>query len=94
MVWKIVKPWLAPRVMSKIEILGEVKEGSPALLALIDADQLPTYLGGSCECKMSKDCPHAPGQLMRDFLRVTEIGRAAFDKEQTRPARKLGFGNV
>lgn len=94
MVWKIVKPWLAPRVIAKIEIIGKVGEGSQELLGLIDASQLPVYLGGTCACEMCKDCPHGPGELMRDFLRLTQIGRGQFDKEFQRPTKRLGFGNV
>jgi len=87
-----VKPWLAPRVIAKIEIVGKVGEGSQELLSLIDASQLPTYLGGTCACEMCVDCPNAPGALVRDFLRLTEIGREQFDKENPRPTKKIGFG--
>lgn len=48
-IWKIVKPWLKPATLDKITILGHnFKE---RLLEDFDADQLPVFLGGTCECE-------------------------------------------
>lgn len=45
MLWKVVKPWLAPRTVSKIHFIdGDVKH---KLRALFDADQIPAALGGT-----------------------------------------------
>ncbi|KAJ2882427.1 hypothetical protein FB639_002393 [Coemansia asiatica] len=51
--WKYIKGWLDPRVISKIHILG--KEFSNELLEQIPAENLPSFLGGSCRCS------HMPG---------------------------------
>jgi len=49
MIWKIVKPWLNDQTLSKIKILGSnYKE---VLLNAIDAENLPKFLGGKCECE-------------------------------------------
>eukprot|EP00743_Colponemidia_sp_Colp-15_P001514 GILK01001654.1.p1 GENE.GILK01001654.1~~GILK01001654.1.p1 ORF type:complete len:442 (+),score=79.64 GILK01001654.1:100-1326(+) len=47
-VWNVVKPWLNPVTKSKIDIIGG--SGRDKLLAFIDADQLPDFLGGACKC--------------------------------------------
>lgn len=46
--WRVVRPMLTERTTSKIDIVSG--SGTNELLSLIDADQLPTELGGSCEC--------------------------------------------
>ncbi|PVV02164.1 hypothetical protein BB560_003393 [Smittium megazygosporum] len=51
--WNIVRPWLDPRVVSKIVICG--KNFQKILLQEIDAENLPSFLGGTCSC------PHMPG---------------------------------
>ncbi|PVU95597.1 hypothetical protein BB559_002680 [Furculomyces boomerangus] len=51
--WNIIKNWLDPRVLSKIEVCG--KRFTPILLEHIDADNLPSFLGGNCCCE------HIPG---------------------------------
>lgn len=52
-VWKIVKAWLDPGTIDKIQILG--KDYQTELLTHIDADNLPSFLGGECTCD------HLPG---------------------------------
>ena len=47
-VWKMIKGFLDERTASKVEILGSNYE--KRLLEAIDAENLPTYLGGTCEC--------------------------------------------
>ena len=43
-VWTVVKPWLDPVVLSKIEILGT--NYLPSLLNMIDIEEIPVELGG------------------------------------------------
>ena len=45
--FEIVKPWLDPISLEKIEILGE--NFKDVLLQEIDAGQLPKHLGGTCQ---------------------------------------------
>jgi hypothetical protein len=47
-IWSAIKPWLAKETLAKVEILGS--EYREALLELVDADSLPTILGGNCTC--------------------------------------------
>ncbi|KAI7875482.1 CRAL/TRIO domain-containing protein [Lichtheimia hyalospora FSU 10163] len=53
MVWKVVKAWLDPGTIEKIQILG--KDFKDVLLQQIPAENLPTFLGGDCTCS------HMPG---------------------------------
>lgn len=46
-VWSIIKPWLDPVTISKIDIL---KDGRKELLMQIPAQNLPSDLGGTCSC--------------------------------------------
>ncbi|KAF5369447.1 hypothetical protein D9758_002675 [Tetrapyrgos nigripes] len=53
-IWAAVKPWLAKETAEKIDILGsDYKE---RLLELIDADSLPSILGGNCTCEEFGGC--------------------------------------
>ncbi|ORZ25586.1 CRAL-TRIO domain-containing protein [Absidia repens] len=52
-VWKIVKGWLDPGTIDKIQILGSDYQSQ--LLEYISAENLPSFLGGSCTCD------HLPG---------------------------------
>jgi len=47
-VWSLVKGWLDPVTVAKISILGS--NYKPALLAQIDAENLPKEFGGTCSC--------------------------------------------
>jgi len=48
-VWNIIKGWLDPVTQAKIKILGSSYQKE--LLESIDADSLPSDLGGTCRCK-------------------------------------------
>jgi len=48
MLWAVIKPWLHPLTAARINILGD--DYMPTLLEFIDADQLPRYFGGNCQC--------------------------------------------
>ncbi len=47
-VWAIIKPWLDPVTVSKIDIVGSGYKDK--LLAQIPAENLPKEFGGTCEC--------------------------------------------
>jgi len=48
-VWNIIKGWLDPVTQAKIKILGSSYQKD--LLENIDADALPSDLGGTCKCE-------------------------------------------
>ena len=48
--FNIVKGWIDPRVHEKITFLPP-NETTETLLKVIDAERLPSFLGGSCECE-------------------------------------------
>ncbi|KAI0078264.1 CRAL/TRIO domain-containing protein [Panus rudis PR-1116 ss-1] len=53
-IWSFMKPWLAKETQQKIDILGpDYKE---VLLKWIDAENLPTSLGGTCTCEGLGGC--------------------------------------
>ncbi|KAG6845859.1 hypothetical protein H0H87_002550 [Tephrocybe sp. NHM501043] len=47
-VWSAVKPWLDPVTVAKINILGTSYQGE--LFKQIPPENLPTQLGGTCQC--------------------------------------------
>jgi len=48
-IWSMIRPWLAKETAEKVDILGhDYKE---KLLDMIEADNLPSTLGGNCECE-------------------------------------------
>ncbi|XP_051113178.1 phosphatidylinositol/phosphatidylcholine transfer protein SFH9 isoform X2 [Andrographis paniculata] len=52
--WNSAKGFLDPRTTSKIHVLGTKFQNK--LLEIIDASQLPDFLGGSCFCKNQGGC--------------------------------------
>lgn len=53
-VWNIVKGWLSKETAEKIDILGSDYKG--VLLDLVDAENLPISLGGTCTCSEAGGC--------------------------------------
>jgi hypothetical protein len=53
-IWSMIKPWLAPRTLDKISILGACQSDQHAtLLDLVSPENLPVALGGTCTCSCS-----------------------------------------
>lgn len=48
-IWTIVKPWLSPRTLEKISVLG-TDQHHTVLKDLISPENLPEALGGTCTC--------------------------------------------
>ena len=48
-IWTIVKPWLSPRTLEKISVLG-TDQHQTILQDLISPENLPVALGGTCTC--------------------------------------------
>jgi hypothetical protein len=52
-VWAFIAPLLDPRTRGKMRMLGGAKEFVPVLRSVVDAECLPTFLGGTdttCDC--------------------------------------------
>jgi hypothetical protein len=49
-VWNVVKGWLDPRVRTKVKFL-KPHHTAEGLLEVIDAENLPAFLGGNCQCE-------------------------------------------
>ncbi|XP_010234176.1 phosphatidylinositol/phosphatidylcholine transfer protein SFH8 isoform X1 [Brachypodium distachyon] len=54
MLWSTVKSFLDPKTTSKIQVLGAKYQNK--LLEIIDANELPEFLGGSCTCSELGGC--------------------------------------
>jgi hypothetical protein len=52
-IWSIIKPWLSKETAAKVDILGS--DYRDVLLDLVDAENLPRMLGGSCTCGEDED---------------------------------------
>ncbi|EFP89026.2 uncharacterized protein PGTG_14867, partial [Puccinia graminis f. sp. tritici CRL 75-36-700-3] len=53
-IFKAVTPWLSKETISKINILGE--DYKSTLLEHIDDENLPSFLGGKCQCDNQFSC--------------------------------------
>lgn len=54
MLWNTVKSFLDPRTTAKIQVLGNKYQSK--LLEVIDASELPEFLGGTCTCADKGGC--------------------------------------
>ncbi|WJX89901.1 Phosphatidylinositol/phosphatidylcholine transfer protein sfh12 [Trifolium repens] len=54
MLWNTVKSFLDPKTTSKIHVLGNKYQSK--LLEIIDASELPEFLGGTCTCADQGGC--------------------------------------
>ncbi|KAI8888679.1 CRAL/TRIO domain-containing protein [Backusella circina FSU 941] len=69
-VWKIVKSWLDPTILAKVQILGSNYQ--EALQKQIAPENLPNFLGGKCTCShMDGGC--VPSQASDENERVTSV---------------------
>ncbi|XP_010531443.1 PREDICTED: phosphatidylinositol/phosphatidylcholine transfer protein SFH3-like [Tarenaya hassleriana] len=54
LLWSTVKSFLDPKTTAKIHVLGNKYQSK--LLEIIDANELPEFLGGSCTCEDKGGC--------------------------------------
>uniref|UniRef100_A0A5B6YHS3 Putative Sec14p-like phosphatidylinositol transfer family protein isoform 1 n=1 Tax=Davidia involucrata TaxID=16924 RepID=A0A5B6YHS3_DAVIN len=54
LLWNTIKTFLDPRTTSKIHVLGNKYQNK--LLEIIDASELPDFMGGSCTCADQGGC--------------------------------------
>ncbi|KAL0069761.1 hypothetical protein AAF712_003030 [Marasmius tenuissimus] len=57
MIWSVIKPWLAKETADKTDVLG--KDYKERLLEVVDADSLPSILGGNCRCEEAGGCQYS-----------------------------------
>ncbi|KAF9463030.1 CRAL-TRIO domain-containing protein [Collybia nuda] len=53
-IWSVIRRWLSRETAEKVDVLG--KDYKDVLLNLIDAESLPSSLGGTCECRNEGGC--------------------------------------
>lgn len=75
MLWSVVQSFLEPKAKSKIHVLGTNFRST--LLEVIDASELPEFLGGSCNCAEQGGCMRSNKGPWKDahVLKVISSGK-------------------
>lgn len=71
-VWAIVKGFLDERTRQKIKILGSKYQKE--LFAVVDVENLPDFLGGTCTCKELGGCMFSNAGPWNDYEIVYPVG--------------------
>ncbi|KAF7112366.1 hypothetical protein RHSIM_Rhsim07G0241600 [Rhododendron simsii] len=76
LLWNTVKSFLDPKTSSKIQVLSDKYQSK--LLELIDASELPNFLGGSCTCADQGGCMRSQKGPWKDpdILKMVYNGKA------------------
>ncbi|KAG8058051.1 hypothetical protein GUJ93_ZPchr0002g26094 [Zizania palustris] len=76
LLWNTVKSFLDPKTTSKIHVLGNKYQSK--LLEVIDAGELPEFLGGTCTCPENRGCLKAEKGPWKDpnILKIVLSGEA------------------
>ncbi|KAM7482626.1 hypothetical protein LguiB_007209 [Lonicera macranthoides] len=76
LLWNTVKTFLDPKTTSKIHVLGNKYQSK--LLEIIDASELPEFLGGMCTCADQGGCLHSDKGPWKnpDILKMVMNGEA------------------
>ncbi|KAH9711276.1 phosphatidylinositol/phosphatidylcholine transfer protein SFH12 [Citrus sinensis] len=82
MLWNTIKSFLDPKTTAKIHVLGNKYQSK--LLEIIDASELPEFLGGSCTCADQGGCMRSDKGPWKDpdILKKIETSNAETPKEQ------------
>ncbi|ESQ34836.1 hypothetical protein EUTSA_v10007470mg [Eutrema salsugineum] len=72
LLWGTVKSFLDPKTVSKIDVLGNKYQNK--LLEMIDASQLPDFLGGTCACADQGGCMRSDKGPWKD-PEILKMGR-------------------
>ncbi|KAD3066492.1 hypothetical protein E3N88_34372 [Mikania micrantha] len=82
LLWSTVKSFLDPKTTSKIHVLGTKYQNQ--LLELIDASQLPTFLGGTCTCADKGGCMRSDKGPWQDpeIMKMVRNGQHKCSKNQ------------
>ncbi|KAG5392651.1 hypothetical protein IGI04_022614 [Brassica rapa subsp. trilocularis] len=73
LLWGTVKSFLDPKTVSKIDVLGNKYQNK--LLEVIDASQLPDFLGGTCTCADQGGCMRSDKGPWKD-PEILKMGRS------------------
>ncbi|KAF2548488.1 hypothetical protein F2Q70_00020187 [Brassica cretica] len=73
LLWGTVKSFLDPKTVSKIDVLGNKYQNK--LLEVIDASQLPDFLGGTCTCVDQGGCMKSDKGPWKD-PEILKMGRS------------------
>ncbi|XP_039006928.1 phosphatidylinositol/phosphatidylcholine transfer protein SFH6-like isoform X2 [Hibiscus syriacus] len=79
LLWNTVKTFLDPKTTSKIHVIGNKYQSK--LLEIIDASELPEFLGGSCTCADQGGCLRSDKGPWRN----PEILKMVLNSEARRP---------
>ncbi|KAI4331411.1 hypothetical protein MLD38_029601 [Melastoma candidum] len=83
MLWNTVKSFLDPKTAAKIHVLGNKYQSK--LLEVIDASQLPEFLGGTCTCADQGGCMRSdkgPWQST-DIVKMVQSGAHMCSKKSS-----------
>ncbi|CAI0437954.1 unnamed protein product [Linum tenue] len=84
LLWNTIKSFLDPRTTSKIHVLGNKFQSK--LLEVIDASELPEFLGGTCTCADQGGCLRSDKGPWRnpDLLKIVLNGGARRSRQVVR----------
>ncbi|KAL9248472.1 Phosphatidylinositol/phosphatidylcholine transfer protein SFH6-like protein [Drosera capensis] len=90
LLWNTVKTFLDPKTTSKIHVLGNRFENK--LLEVIDASELPEFLGGTCCCKDQGGCLLSDKGPWKDpeIMKMVQNGEARSVKEVIKVLNGVG----
>ncbi|PKA56718.1 Patellin-3 [Apostasia shenzhenica] len=80
LLWNTVKGFLDPKTTAKIHVLGNKYQSK--LLEVIDASELPEFLGGACKCPNDGGCLRSDKGPWKDpeILRIIQSGEVKWGK--------------
>ncbi|KAK8928279.1 hypothetical protein KSP39_PZI017260 [Platanthera zijinensis] len=83
LLWNTVKGYQDPKTASKIFVLGNKYQCK--LLEVIDASELPDFLGGTCKCTNEGGCLRSDKGPWKDpeVLRIIQSGEAKYGNPHT-----------
>ena len=71
-IWNVMKPWIAKETAAKVTIMGS--DYKSKLLEIIDPENLPAFLGGTCTCDGLGGCVKSnAGPWMHNRKRRREL---------------------
>ncbi|CAL5369196.1 unnamed protein product [Camellia sinensis] len=81
LLWNTVKTFLDPKTTAKIHVLGNKYQSK--LLEIIDARELPEFLGGTCTCADQGGCMHSDKGPWKDqeIMKRVQNGEAKCTKK-------------
>ncbi|KAJ7543944.1 hypothetical protein O6H91_09G059400 [Diphasiastrum complanatum] len=81
LLWNTVKSFLDPKTTAKITVLGNKYQSK--LLDIIDASQLPDFLGGNCTCAEEGGCLRSAKGPWKDptIMKAVMEGQARFARQ-------------